>query len=411
VDIQTSTLLATIPTDPNPQTAQPSTPVISLDGRTAYVANFGTGTIGVLDLVGLTRRSTITVRGNPYGLALSPDGTRLWTADGFTNQLTEINTSKNKIVARYALKGLPAMAAVNTLAISPDGTTLWAGLNYPGTTGGAVIPVNTSTGKAGPAVIVAGANPIGEQLTPDGKTLWVPGQAVGNELPSITPVDTALRSAGTPVPTDGSPGWIAISPDGQRAYTTQGQTASGTALNELVAYDLVTRSRLWAVSWNLSTPPGGPFGVALTPDGTTAWVALQNDGLLVPVNTATGTAGTAVNVGGAPFDPAITPDQAPHAAFTATPGHSGTTTTFDGSQSFPITGTIAQYAWNFGDGASLTTTTPTTSHLYAAAGTYTVTLTVTDSAGTSTQVVFTGQSALRNGNSAAISSQRVTIVP
>jgi PKD repeat protein len=43
-------------------------------------------------------------------------------------------------------------------------------------------------------------------------------------------------------------------------------------------------------------------------------------------------------------------------------------------------GTIATYTWNFGDGTPLVTT-PTASHTYAAGGTYTVTLTVTDNQG------------------------------
>jgi PKD repeat protein len=54
------------------------------------------------------------------------------------------------------------------------------------------------------------------------------------------------------------------------------------------------------------------------------------------------------------------------------------TCSFDGTGSTDD-GTIASYAWNFGDGASGTGVT--TSHTYAAAGTYTVTLTVTDDGG------------------------------
>ncbi len=61
--------------------------------------------------------------------------------------------------------------------------------------------------------------------------------------------------------------------------------------------------------------------------------------------------------------------------------------TFDGTGSSDD-GTIVTYAWDFGDGA--TTTGAQAGHTYAAAGTYTVTLTVTDNgglSGTSTQQV------------------------
>jgi PKD repeat protein len=64
---------------------------------------------------------------------------------------------------------------------------------------------------------------------------------------------------------------------------------------------------------------------------------------------------------------------------------------FDGGASSDPDGTIASYAWQFGDGA--TATGPSPSHTYAAAGTYTVGLTVTDNAGatgtTSTPVTVT----------------------
>ncbi|KJY31263.1 PKD domain-containing protein, partial [Streptomyces sp. NRRL S-495] len=69
-------------------------------------------------------------------------------------------------------------------------------------------------------------------------------------------------------------------------------------------------------------------------------------------------------------------NQAPAAAFTATTSGLGVTFV---NRSTDSDGKITAYAWDFGDGTTATTATPTKS--YTKAGTYTVTLTVTDDKG------------------------------
>ncbi len=71
------------------------------------------------------------------------------------------------------------------------------------------------------------------------------------------------------------------------------------------------------------------------------------------------------------------PNAAPTAAFTSTPTH--LSVAFDGTGSTDSNGTVAGYAWDFGDGNTAIGPTPT--NVYAVAGTYTVTLTVTDNEG------------------------------
>ncbi len=71
------------------------------------------------------------------------------------------------------------------------------------------------------------------------------------------------------------------------------------------------------------------------------------------------------------------PDQPPTAKATA--NCTGLNCSFDGTGSSDPDGTVASYAWSFGDGATGTGATPT--HGYATAGTYTYTLTVTDNQG------------------------------
>ncbi|HPU13002.1 MAG TPA: PKD domain-containing protein [Aeromicrobium sp.] len=73
------------------------------------------------------------------------------------------------------------------------------------------------------------------------------------------------------------------------------------------------------------------------------------------------------------------PNVAPVASFTALPA--GASVAFDSSASSDVDGTIASYAWTFGDGTTSTSANPT--HVYANSGTYGVSLTVTDNSGAS----------------------------
>ncbi|UYZ64948.1 PKD domain-containing protein [Hymenobacter weizhouensis] len=86
----------------------------------------------------------------------------------------------------------------------------------------------------------------------------------------------------------------------------------------------------------------------------------------------------AVAPGGGGSAPA---NQAPVASFTATPtsGAAPLAVSFDAAASSDPDGTISAYAWDFGDGS--TGTGKTVSRTYAAAGTYSARLTVTDNQG------------------------------
>ena len=92
----------------------------------------------------------------------------------------------------------------------------------------------------------------------------------------------------------------------------------------------------------------------------------------------------------------------PVASFTATPS-SGTaplSVQLDASASTDNGGSIVTYNWNFGD-SSAAGSGVTTSHAYAAPGTYTVTLTVTDNGGTTGST--TRQVSVNSSSTAALS--------
>ena len=79
----------------------------------------------------------------------------------------------------------------------------------------------------------------------------------------------------------------------------------------------------------------------------------------------------------------VEPNQAPTASFTF--ACSSAACDFDGTGSSDVDGSVASYAWDFGDGGTATGATP--SHDFVTSGTRDVTLTVTDDEGTPGSVV------------------------
>jgi YVTN family beta-propeller protein len=139
------------------------------------------------------------------------------------------------------------------------------------------------------------------------------------------------------------------------------------------------------------------------------YVANSVDGTVSTIDTATNGVGGPIAVGAGPDGVAVTPDQGPLASFDATVAPVGQATSFDASASTSPGAPIATYKWTFGDGSQTTTSVPTTSHVYAEAGSYHVTLTVFDADGTSTNKVFTGQTMSRDGGPGAKTTHKVSV--
>jgi YVTN family beta-propeller protein len=95
--------------------------VISPDGRQAYTANVGSGSVSVLDLAKRSLITTIPVAKVVQRISMSPDGQRVFTHDQDAPRIAVIDTSTDKIVDWIALP-TPVYASEPT----PDGRWLLA---------------------------------------------------------------------------------------------------------------------------------------------------------------------------------------------------------------------------------------------------------------------------------------------
>lgn len=138
----------------------------------------------------------------------------------------------------------------------------------------------------------------------------------------------------------------------------------------LTPSDLAAKNSSWK---NLQGP-----GCTADPRSTFSASALAATALPLPSDVAAAIGSTAgARFIGTVSGAAVPANQSPQAAIST--AVNGLDVRFDGTQSRDADGSIASYAWTYGDGS--TGSGSTSSHAYAKAGTYPVTLAVTDNLG------------------------------
>ena len=262
--------------------------------------------------------------------------------------------------------------------------------------------INTEINKVIGAPIGVGNHPFGIAITPDGRYAYVadngPSGVGGPEGVSV--IDTQTNQVIGPVIAAGSgPDAIAITPDGKRVYVVDGSSSKVTTIDPLTNQ---------VVGAALEVGEGAE-GIAITPDGKRAYVTGYLPDNVSVIDTSLSSVIATVPVGTSPTGVAVVPDQPPKASFTVPLARPGVPVPLNASASSDTDGSIAQYAWSFGDGQAATSTGPQLSHAYERPGAYKVTLTLTDDEGCSTAFLFTGQTAFCDGSLSAAQTQAVQV--
>jgi YVTN family beta-propeller protein len=156
--------------------------------------------------------------------------------------------------------------------------------------------VHPSTNSGSQTTSQGQANGVYVAYTIHSNSAWISNPGAG----FIVSVNLATGQAETQIAMPHTPGPIAISPDGSTAYV------GGRFTDTLTPVDLTNNSVLPAINLN---KPQSVDQIAITPDGRFAYVV---DGgvseSITPVNLVTRMVGTPINVGPLPVGITLTPD-------------------------------------------------------------------------------------------------------
>ncbi|OJU80067.1 MAG: hypothetical protein BGO10_01025 [Chlamydia sp. 32-24] len=365
----------------------PSYVAITPDGSKAYVANIGSNDVSVIDTVTSTVIATVPVGLGPIFVAITPNGEKAYVANTSANTISVINVATDTVIGSPIATG----SAPFGLSVSTDGNYLF--VNNSGSTLGTVIDTTNDTIIN---TVPTGILNFGSAVSPNGNYLYTVNFSNDTVLRIFIPT---LTADGSPIPVGSYPEMITVTANGLYAYV------ANTNSNDITVIDLNTITPITTIPLGVF-----PLGIASTPNSEKVFVGTTAGIYVIDVATNTVSAGPLTAGSNSLQFLAVFPDQSPVAQFTTTVNTLLRTVDFDGSSSFTPDGTIISYAWDFGDGTTFTSSSPTTSHTYLTDGVYTVTLSVTNSNNTSTSIVFTGQTVSNNGSALAEQIQTISII-
>lgn len=245
---------------------------VSEDGRTAFVANYGTGpapgsTISVIDLSAHKelRRVDISPLRRPHGIHVA-DGKVYFTAE------------VNRLVARYDPQSNQVdwllgtgQAGTHMVLVSGDGSRMYTANIGSNTI--SIIERGANPLAWNETFVPVGRGPEGFDVSPDGRELW----AAHSQDGSVSIIDLAAKKVTATLD-------LQTKRSNRLKFTRDGKLVliSDLDAGQLVVVDAASRKETKRLALGRM-----PEGILIPPDGTNAYVAVAGDGLVAIVNLKT----------------------------------------------------------------------------------------------------------------------------
>lgn len=279
IDPATMEIKAKVPTGTGPHEV-----VLSADGKTAYVANYGTGpnpgnSLSVVDIAtAKERRVDLTPLIRPHGLQLI--GTKLYFTAESNRAIARFDTVSNKVDwfmgtgqnGSHMVVGTADQKKFYTANIGSDSVTA---IELPPLTQGRLPITHIPVGKQPEAI----------DLSPDGKEVWIGLNVDG----MVEVVDVVGYKSVAKIDTKGRPYRVKFTPDGKSVICTMLPT------KEIVIIDAATRKETKRIKLEST-----PMGIVFSADGKTAFVSAGQPDIVLKIDLSSGEIKGRVDTGKVP---------------------------------------------------------------------------------------------------------------
>lgn len=240
---------------------------LPFDGPWVFVANTQDDSISVIYLPTRVGYRTLPLacpsgsgsRCEPFGLALSPRGDRLYLSNSAADSVTVIDPANLTVIATWSLRTDGTVRTPRELAVSPDGSLLYVSNQAAGTV--SILATDTGRVVAEPRV---GSGPRGLGFLPDGRV--VVANRDDNSLALLDPATYQVAAA------------AALSP-GSQPVAVQ---VVGEPINRIYVLEQAA-NRLESFTFDLTRSPdpipvgAGPVAIVYDPRVLRLYVACGSD--------------------------------------------------------------------------------------------------------------------------------------
>lgn len=283
--------------------------MVVLPSTKAYVANVVDNNIGIISVSATNKMNVVTDSGDlihfPSVVAVCPNGIKAYVCnEGMVNTVTSINTLTNTVIQNVNDAAAP-FSGPGSIAVTPDGTRAYVVNQNDNSVSIITVATDTTLGFVAPAAYPFDF-PVSIAITPDGSKAYVSNS--GNNTVSIIDLNTSsatynkvigyVSDAGSYLV--GNIASIVISPNGNTAYVVNNNGSGGRG--SVVIVNVATNSTTGIID-DSAHHFDSPYSMAITLDGTKAYVTNSSGNSVSIINIATATVtGFVTDLGSPTFD-------------------------------------------------------------------------------------------------------------